>query len=157
LLTAPNTVAPNDASLLWQRITDPDRQCPLVYAAREFQTGESVANMHNLAWGLAGLATIYVAESSLVDKTTELALPEDYRCWNGRVRVYLPSVNPGLPGDYRRHRYFTPEQIRALGDAEFQKLLARSFARRLLCTIDARPKTIDDLRQMKQREFPVAK
>jgi hypothetical protein len=150
LLTAPNTVAPNDAPLLWQRIIDPDRHCPLVYAARDFQTGEPVANMHGLAWGLAGLATIYVAESSWVDKTTELALPENYRCWNGKVRVYLPGVNPGLPDDYKRHRYFTPEQIQALGDTEFQKLLVRSFARRLLYTFDARPKTIDDLRQMKQ-------
>jgi hypothetical protein len=48
-------------------------------------------------------------------------------------------------------RYFTAEQIRSLGDPEFQKILARSFARRLLYTFDARPKTIDDLRQVKQQ------
>ncbi len=151
LLATPSTIAPQDSGLLWQRVLDPERQCPLVYLSREFQTGATVANASNLAWGLAGLATIYVADSSWVDKTTELALPENYRCWNGKVRVYLPNVNPGKADDHKRHRYFTPEQIRGLGDTEFQKLLTRSFARRLLYTFDARPKTIDELRQFKQQ------
>jgi hypothetical protein len=151
LLAAPNTVAPDDADLLRQRIFDPERQCPLVYLSREFQTGEAVANASNLAWGLAGLATVYVADSSWVDKTTELSLPENYRCWNGWVRVYLPGVNPEKLDDHKRHRYFTPEQVRSFGNTEVQKLLTRSFARRLLYTLDARPKTIDDLRQLKQQ------
>jgi hypothetical protein len=144
LLATPNTVAPNDAALLWQRILDSDRQCPLIYVSRDFQTGESVVNASKLAWGLAGLATIYVAESPWVDKTTESVLPENYRCWNGRIRVYLPGVTPGNPDEYKRHRYFTTEQLRSLGDTEFQRFLTRSFARRL-------PKTIDDLRQVKQQ------
>ncbi len=151
LLATPIRIAPADAELLWRRINDPERGCPLVYLSREFQSNETVVNAEKLAWGLAGLAAIYVADSSWVDKATEVALPENYRCWNGKVRVYLPRVGALKLDDFKRHRFFTPEQLRELGDAEFQRHLTRSLARKLLFTFDSRPKTIDDLRLVKQQ------
>jgi hypothetical protein len=60
-------------------------------------------------------------------------------------------VRPELAEDSKRHRFFSPEQVRSLGDQGFHRVLARSFGRRLLYTFDRYPKTIDDVRQLKQQ------
>lgn len=94
--------------------------------------------------------TVYVAEDSWVDKKTELLLPDGLRCWGGRVRVYLPGTK--VDGtDHRRHRYFTPEQIKGWGENEIHRILARSLAGRKLYGFEGLVQSIDDIGRLRQQ------
>ena len=152
LTAKPVQVAEDDAEILVERITDPKRQCPLIYVSRAFNTGEPVINAERIAWSLAGLAAVYVAESSWLDKETEKLLPLDYRCWNGRVRVFLPNVCFDRPNDFKRHRYFTPEQILLEGIPEIERIIVQSLARRVALSSTTPVLNIDDVRLKRQEE-----
>lgn len=152
LTAKPLEVTPDDAEILVERIADPKRSCPLIYVSREFGTGEPVINPSQLAWALAGLAAVYVADSNWVDKATERLLPSEYRCWNGRLRVYLPNVKFDRLGDSKRHRYFTPEQVREQGIAETERIIVQSLARRVALSSATPVLNIDDVRLKRQEE-----
>jgi hypothetical protein len=148
----PIEVTANDAELLVERILDPHRLCPLIYISRSFSTGEPVVDPSKLAWSLAGLAAVYVAESSWLDKATETLLPTEYRCWNGRVRVYLPKVSFDQPQDSRRHRYFTSDQVMEQGVAEVERIIVQSLARRVTLSSITPALDIDDVRRKRQED-----
>ncbi len=152
LTAKPLEVTADDADILVERISDTNRRCPLIYVSREFASGEPVINPAQLAWSLAGLAAVYVAESNWLDKATEKLLPPDYRCWNGRVRVYLPNVRFDRPQDSKRHRYFTPEQIREQGVSETERIIVQSLARRVALSSATPVSNIDDVRLKRQEE-----
>lgn len=147
-----NEVRPDDAELLVERICDKNRRCPLIYVSREFASGEAALNSNDLAWKLAGLASVYVAESNWLDKETERRLPPEYRCWNGRIRVYLPGVQFDKPNDYRRHRYFSAEEVRRDRPQEVIRIIVQSLARRIILSSAAGVTNIDDVRLKKQEQ-----
>ncbi|MBS1830478.1 MAG: hypothetical protein JST93_34565 [Acidobacteria bacterium] len=147
-----NEVTPDDAELLVERICDKNRRCPLIYVSREFGSGETVLDSNDLAWKLAGLASVYVAESNWLDKETERRLPPEYRCWNGRIRVYLPGVQFDRPNDHRRHRYFTADEVRRDGAQEITRIIVQSLARRIVLSSAAGVANIDDVRLKKQEQ-----
>jgi len=144
LTSRENEVTADDADLLVERIFDKNRRCPLVYVSREFSTGEAVLDPNELAWKLAGLAPVYIADSNWLDKETERRLPPEYRCWNGRIRVYLPDVRAERPADYRRHRFFTPDDVRNAGTQEITRIIVQSLARRIVLTSTVA--NVDDVR-----------
>lgn len=152
LTAKPLEVTPDDAEILVERICDPNRRCPLVYISREFNSGETVIDANRLAWSLAGLASVYVAESGWLDKATERLLPPEYRCWNGMVRVYLAGARFDRPNDSKRHRYFTSEQIRREGVAEVERIIVQSLARRVALSSATPVLNVDDVRIKRQEE-----
>jgi hypothetical protein len=52
-------------------LADQSRRLPVIYVSREYQSGETAIDADKLAWVLAGLANVYVAESTWTDKLTE--------------------------------------------------------------------------------------
>ncbi|HEY4364213.1 MAG TPA: hypothetical protein VGN17_24800 [Bryobacteraceae bacterium] len=152
LTAKPNDVTTDDAALLVERICDSARRCPLIYISREFDTGEPAIDANRLAWAVAGLAAVYVAESGWLDKATERLLPPEYRCWNGRVRVYLPGARFDRSNDFKRHRYFTPEQIRSEGVPEVERIMVQSLARRVALSTTTPVLNTDDVRLKRQEE-----
>jgi hypothetical protein len=133
-----------------ERLMSQRRECPLVLVAKEYATGKPLIDSASLARLLAGAASVYESESSRIDKELEHLLDSDYRCWNGRVRVYQPRIRPG---DGRRHRYFTRDDIQELGAAEVERRIVQGIARRSQLTMGDGVGTIEDVdsRQREQR------
>jgi hypothetical protein len=149
MLTQPVQISTEDATILTQRIFDPSRACPLVYISCAYPSGAHLLDGNKSAWGLAGLAAVYVATDSWVDKKTELLLPEGLRCWGGHVRVYLPGTKLNA-SDHGRHRYFTAEQLISWGETETLRILTRSLPGRKLYGLAGAPQSIEDIRHLRQ-------
>jgi hypothetical protein len=151
LLVEPITVGDEDAEMLWEQIMDPNRDCPLVFVSRIFPGAETALSGKGLALALAGVATVHVAETSWLDKETERVFKPDYRCWNGKVRIYLPKVRPDSPGEYRRHRYYDAAGIESRGEQAIVREILRSLSRGVVLQSRGTVKTIDDVESIRQR------
>lgn len=124
------------------RLMSPKRGCPCVLVAKEYSTNKPLIDSTVLAKLLAGVASVYESESTLLDHELEHLLDYDYRCWNGRVRVYQPQVHAG---DGRRHRYFTKEDIQELGADEVQNRIIQGIARRSQLALGVGVVTLEDV------------
>lgn len=130
LSTVPFLLRDGHAKLLVEHLLQPNRDCPIVYVAKDFVEGIYLVNPYSLAKVLAGAAAVYMAESSWADKELEVLLPQGFRCWNGMVRVFQPGVNLEKESDGRRHRYFRRDEIEGLGHEAIEELLVRGIVRR---------------------------
>jgi hypothetical protein len=119
---------------------------------KEYATNKPLIDSADLARLLAGTASVYESESTAIDHELELLLDYDYRCWNGRVRVYQPNIRPG---DGRRHRFFTAEDIQSLGSAEVQSRIIQGIVRRSHLLLGIGVGTLEDV-VSKQREERLA-
>jgi hypothetical protein len=135
-----------------ERLMSPFRGCPLVLVSREFTTGIVLVSSDRLANLLAGAACVYESQSSLIDRELEHLLDQEYRCWNGRVRVYQPHIRKG---DAKRHRYFTREDIELQGSSSVEDMLIRGVVRRSQLWLGSSVATIEDV-AAKQREDRLA-
>ena len=139
-------------------LTDQSRRLPLIYVSREYQSGETAIDADKLAWVLAGLANVYVAESSWTDKLTESFFPRDYQCWNGTVRVYMPGLDLRKAADSVRHRYFRPDFLRTTGQEQFQFGLVKSLSIRAVSLSTSLVHSIDDIDRFEaQRQLQLLK
>jgi hypothetical protein len=118
------------ADLFRDRLIDSQREVPVVLISKSFHTGKPMLDSSHLARLLAGTATVYESDTSMVDKELEYLLDPEYRCWNGRVRVYQTGLDPDRPWDSRRHRYFTSDEIIEMGESTVVDFLVRGIVRR---------------------------
>jgi len=110
-------------------VLSPTRSCPVVYISRSQDNGRPGILEEPLAKLLCGAAKVYVAESAEVDPGLEKMLG-DFSTWNGGIRVYQPGVNIHSQADQKRHRFFTPTDIRRLGKDEVTMQIVRACCRR---------------------------
>ena len=113
-----------------EHLISPDRECPVVYLSMSPYTNDFLINDRNLMRDLAGNANVYVPNSTELNDELEYYLPPDYRCENGRVRVYMPKLSLENPWGAVRHRYFTVSQIHESGSHEVSSMIVRSLNRR---------------------------
>lgn len=146
IVLGPRHVKEGKGDRFRDRLFDSGRTVPLVLVSKSFQSGTSLIDAARLARLLAGSAVVYESESSLVDKELDYLLDADYRCWNGRVQVYQPGIAPDRPGDSRRHRYFTPDEIVSLGANTVEDFLVRGIVRRSQLLHQVAVTTVEDIR-----------
>lgn len=140
---------------LLERLTDPERTCPILLITRSFPSGELRLDGAKLARLLAGAASVVVAESSDVDKELEWLLPRHFRCWGGMARVYQPGLRLEVETDSRRHRFFWPEQIEELTPEVVEVMLIRGIARQSAYELGNRLTSLEDV-QVRNREMRLA-
>jgi len=125
----PVDVRPDHLELFSKSVLSRTRMCPLVYISRPHDSGPPSVKGEPLAKLLCGAAKVYVAESAEVDPGLEKMLG-DFSTWNGGIRVYQSGVNIHSQADQRRHRFFTPADIRRLGKDEVTMQIVRACCRR---------------------------
>lgn len=111
-------------------LEETSRLCPIIYVSRSFYTNEPLIDVHKLAKVLAGNALVCLAESNLLDKETEHFFPQNFRCWNGMVRVYQPKIDFSSSYDHNRHRYFKAYEIEKYTPDGVINMLVRGISRR---------------------------
>jgi len=112
------------------RLTDSARTCPLVYLS-PFENGQpNWLHAGRLASLLSGAAIVVYGERSSLDDELRWVLPQDFRCWDGAVRVYFPGIDLSNRFDGKRHRFFSASRIEALGPDAVEEMLVVGLARR---------------------------
>lgn len=129
----------------FSRLEDAKRGCPIVYASREHGSARFLMDLDHLAKNLAGMASVYSAETDEIDEELEHFLIEDFRCANGMVRVYQPQARFDSPNDYRRHRFFSRAYILERGTSHTESVITKGIARRSLTTLPNVVMTLDDI------------
>ena len=115
-------------------LLDPGRELPIMLVMRDAE-GEQPTDVRDLAIKCRGLANVYDGDGSnqeLCDRLGELFVKGDrsghFGCGPGVVRIYQPRVDFEAKGDQHRHRYFTPDVVRAQG-YPFNEMLRQSLTR----------------------------
>jgi len=93
---------------------------------------------------LAGVTVVHVADTAACRALTEV-LGCGHGVWEGAFRIYQPSADPSVSGDYLRHRYVLPDRF-----VGFPQLAATTISRTLVSFAGARrpPATYPSARYM---------
>lgn len=129
LSSEPVVLSAQFRSLLKNAIINPDRKCPLIYVSVPQNSEVPMVNVEVMARLLCGSAKVYVADSSEADTEIPLLLGE-YATWNGGIRVYQAGVNLTSDTDTKRHRFFSPGDIRRYGGDEVMMQIVRACCQR---------------------------
>lgn len=113
-----------------ERIKNGRRFCPIVLVTNDFVSGKARIDPKLLARLLCGSASVYQTVGPDIDKELEYFLPYRFRCWNGMVRVYQPSVRFDDERDAERHRFFYGTSIDEQGVDRVIQQLVNGIARR---------------------------
>jgi hypothetical protein len=139
---------PGNGYLLWERILDENRDCPLVYISRLYAEDRLAIDAEGLAKTLAGVASVHVASSVKLDKETGKHFSPELRCWNGRMRVYLPRVLAGDARDARRHRCYEAHELEGEQGPAILRELQATLARYVLQQGRAKVRVVEDVRRI---------
>ncbi|RNL39785.1 hypothetical protein DMP08_10965 [Paraeggerthella hongkongensis] len=115
----------------WKLIADENRDTPIIYLSpkRHSDSNQTVIDPQQIARSLGPSAMVYYAiDPAFSDEMRELLPDDQYKCYNGFVRVYMSKPHLDDPGDSRRHRYFQPSTIEKMGDEIFVQMLRRALA-----------------------------
>lgn len=114
-------------------LMDPEREIPIVYISPLCRKGASepvklLLSPHSLSGQVATNAAVYYAQHSDADAEMRYYFDHRYHCCDGRVRIYMPKPDLSNPNDAFKHRYFTPEQLGELGEAQVLSIFRRVLA-----------------------------
>jgi hypothetical protein len=129
---------------LLRAIGDPTRSQPIVYVSLA-PGGEPLCDPFMLAQALAGAAVVVVADSPELDTELDWLFLEDFRCYGGAIRVYLPDAALDNPRDATRHRYLSPSVLAGLSPAEVVQTVARGVLSWNLAASGGRRLTVDEV------------
>lgn len=129
LSNVPVFLTPKFRALLKNAIANPNRKCPLVYVSVPQNSEVPMVDVDELANLLCGAAKVYVADTSEADPEVQEMLGE-FSTWNGGIRVYQPGVNFRSNIDSKRHRFFSPGDIRHYGGDEVLMQIVRACCQR---------------------------
>lgn len=128
LQSAPRTLQVGGGKAFYERLLDQNRKCPIVYVSKSEEPTFRVRTSY-LARLLSGAAVIYEACSPECDEELEYFIPKEYRCINGMVRIYLPSLSVSNIQDYKRHRFFLPAQMQEMTPPDVEAMFVEMLVR----------------------------
>jgi len=146
----PRVIRVGDGQLLYERLGDRGRGCPILVVSCNQADSKPVLDAVSLARTLAGSAVVYVAGSPDVEEEWEYFLPKGFRCRNGMARVYQPHVDFGSERDAKRHRYFSEEQIKEHTEARVREMIVRGITRRATAIGHSEVTTIEDVEALRR-------
>lgn len=128
----PRRILPGEWDCFWERIKDVNRTLPYVYISPKNYTenGEPLllVDPQQVALVMGGNAVVYYADDVGVTVEMNYRCPEDYKCYNGTIRVYYPGVEETQPKDAYRHRFLSAGFIEKTGKEELLGILRRAIA-----------------------------
>ena len=124
-------------------IADAARTCPIVAVGYDPQTARPILDPDLLAEATAGAAAVVELMPNVDAELAEL-LPDDMRCGNEFVRVFMPVRGGGM-GHPAAHRYFTARRVREDGAAEVTAQIIRGCARRCPELLKTGVRTVEDV------------
>ena len=82
----------------------------------------------DLAIAAGGNAIIFYSNNENIIEEMNFYCPEEYRCYEGSLRIYQPYIDLDDPLDCRRHRYISANSINTLGNKAVVQMIRRALA-----------------------------
>ena len=143
-----SNVTLGDAKALAEDILNDGRRIPYVVVS-EILDGEALLDPRDLAWRLAGNASVFLVRREASDELNYF-LGDLVSCGLGMVRIYQPMPR-NTREDSRRHRYYLPETIGELGAEVVSGQITTGLARRGRIWVERRPGSFEDVQALIRR------
>ncbi|MBQ8747446.1 MAG: hypothetical protein IJZ08_06230 [Clostridia bacterium] len=132
ITTEPQALKAGEWIGFWERVTKIDRQIPYIFIATKSSVDEEnykyPVDPKQLAIAAGGNARVFYAEDQGVMDEMDYFCPNEYKCYNGSIRIYFPKIDTTDPLDIYRHRYLTSNTILQLGQEEIVQMIRRALA-----------------------------
>ncbi|MFD8480444.1 hypothetical protein [Kitasatospora sp. NPDC059673] len=104
-------------------LCDPDRQLPVIVAARPRQPNSTWSQrMERAMPHCAGAASLYLLSDDDAVRAFQKAVGDYHRVAPGAVRTFLTEVDPAWPADGARHRFIPYSRMTAPNDGAFRSI-----------------------------------
>jgi Uncharacterized protein containing TOPRIM domain, potential nuclease len=132
LTSTPKELRPGDWLDFWERVKNPERKMPYIYVSPLNKPDDAekpiLVNPAQLAIATGGNALVFYAEDPGVTDEMNYFCPEDYKCYDGTIRVYYPDLNEDDPRDAKRHRFLSSSYIIKTGSDHIIDITRRAIA-----------------------------
>lgn len=127
----PRKMVPGDWFPFWERLKNNERTIPYIYISPKNNFTDSaplLIDPKQVALATGGNAIVYYAEDNGVTEEMNYCCPEDYKCYDGAIRIYYPGIDETQPKDDQRHRYLSAKFIEKVGEDGLIQILRRAIA-----------------------------
>lgn len=127
----PRKIAVGEWLPFWERLNDSNRTIPYIYISPKNCLDDGaplLASPNQVALATGGNAIIYYAEDVNVTDEMNYCCPEEYKCYDGAIRIYYPEIDESQPKDSYRHRYLGTQFIAKVGELGLIQILRRAIA-----------------------------
>ena len=127
----PRKMEPGDWLPFWERLKNNERTIPYVYISPKNNNSDKTSILINpaqIALATGGNAIVYYAENIGVVDEMDYYCPEDYKCYDGAIRIYYPNIDENQPRDMYRHRYLSARFVERVGESGIIQIMRRAFA-----------------------------
>lgn len=128
--TEPQVLKAGDWIAFWEKATSADRQIPYIFVGTK-NDGDEVkypVDPRQLAIAAGGNASVFYAEGQGLMDEMDYFCPDEYKCYNGAIRIYFPRIDVTDSLDVYRHRYLSSSIILQLGQDEVVQMIRRALA-----------------------------
>lgn len=145
LASGPVPLQPTSLDIFLERLFAQERQIPFLLVNPSSQ-GEWPVNAQEWGEALAGVAKVWQVQDGETRELLAQRLPQDYACFPGAIRIYLPGARPGH--DARRHQFIPASRLwTPSGREQALEDVVRMLARRSWEYADRRQ--IQDISQLR--------
>ena len=130
----PQLLRPGEWLPFWENVQRPERVLPYIFVSvkdeehSDFATVSETIDPQQLAIAAGGNAKVFYAKDSSVLEEMDFYCPQEYKCYNGALRIYQPQMNLEDALDHRRHRYIGANLISELGQDKVIQMIRRALA-----------------------------
>ncbi|MBR4769989.1 MAG: hypothetical protein IK090_03560 [Clostridia bacterium] len=127
----PRMIKPGEWRSFWEQVKNQERAMPYIYISPlNYPSKEKITliDPDQLALAMGGNAMVYYAKDPAVTNEMNLICPEEYKCYNGAIRVYYPHIDESNPKDSRKHRFLSARYIEDMGEDRFLQIMRRAIA-----------------------------
>lgn len=143
----PFQITSDEASTFWDALRNPKRQVFAIALAADTNEDEpntipsessrqevdiicAGLNADELARLLVCNAIVCICPSREAINSLNSHVPDEYRLESGMARIYRPDLDPDDKYDFKRHRFFTKNEMYGKGEESVQNIIIESVARR---------------------------
>ena len=127
----PRRIASGEWLPFWKKINDRNRTIPYIYISPKNYCDDGkplLVNPNQVALATGGNSIIYYAEDVGVTDEMNYYCPNEYKCYDGAIRIYYPNIDETQPKDAYRHRYLSAQFIAKVGEVGMTQILRRAIA-----------------------------
>lgn len=124
-------ILPGEWLDFWKRVQNKERTLPYIYISpKNYSEGNIplLIDPEKLSLAIGGNAVVYYADDLGVTDEMNYFCPEEYKCYNGTVRIYYPNLDETQSYDAHRHRYLSADYIEQIGESGVLSILRRAIA-----------------------------
>lgn len=129
-IATPTPLYSGDWPRFWKRLTHKNRELPYIYisAHHSSETAGFLISPRMFANAVCGNALVFYPHSPEFTNEMNRFCPENYACFGGAIRIYMPQLDITKKSDPFQHRYFGAKKIMEYGSEQIIDIFHRALA-----------------------------